>query len=75
MLAPEDKCGACIVTKDLFFFLAFWLRRVRELARECARLAVPLALERMPPGDGREAMCDMLAEVCSSEVEGSTYAE
>ena len=57
--------GAWIVTKDLFFFL---FNRVREFARECA--ALPL-LERIPPGEGRDAMCDMEAEVCSSEVDGS----
>ena len=47
---------------------------MREFAREGAKLVVPL-FERMPPGEGRDAMCDIEAEVCSSEVDGSKYAE
>jgi hypothetical protein len=62
--------GAWIPARDLFFFLLIWLRRVREFVRDCARLRVPLR-ERMPPGEGREAMCEIEAEVCSSEVVGS----
>jgi hypothetical protein len=59
--------GAWMVTKDLFFFL---LSLVRELARDWARLRVPLR-DKMPPGDGSDAICDIEAEVWSSEVEGS----
>jgi hypothetical protein len=62
-----------MVTKDLFFFL---FNRVREFALDWTRefAALPL-LDRMPPGEGSDAICDIEAAVCNSEVEGSKYGE
>lgn len=71
---PTD--GVWIVTSDLFFLFAIAavLSRVRELARLWA--AEPgLDEDRIPPGEGRLAMWEMLADVWSSDVLGSKYAE